>query len=349
MDKVCGDFLGADTIARVRALGVDLEALGAAPIRRVRLIRGDRVAEATLPFLAMSLSRRVLDAALLRQAAQAGAAVRTGCLVRQVTPGAGRWTVRLAGQPEITAATVFLATGKHDVRDLPRPGTADGAVGMKMYFALRPAAAPALEGNTELALFAGGYAGLQPVEAGQAVLCVAVQRRAFQRAGGGWPGLLALIAEAAPCWADVLGGATPLLSRPLAVAGIPYGMLAGSGPSDGAFRLGDQAAVIPSLTGDGMAIALHSGIRAAQVWMSGGDAMAYQQGLARDLGSQMRLARLLHHVCMTGRAQPAVVLGAAWFPGLLRRAARGTRIAGSGGGGFDERASGDGPVAGMGR
>jgi flavin-dependent dehydrogenase len=221
-DKVCGDFLSADTIQRLRELGVDPAALGGAPIVRVRLIHRDRTADARLPFAAMGLSRRVLDAALMQQAASAGAALRTGYAVQHLNRGPNEWTVRFARQPAISAGTVFLATGKHDVRDLARPGADRGAVGMKMYFAMRPAAARALEGSTELALFPGGYGGLQPVEGGQAVLCIAARRQAFQRAGGNWVGLLDLVKAAAPCWVDLLAGAKPLLSRPLAVAGIPY-------------------------------------------------------------------------------------------------------------------------------
>ena len=64
-DKVCGDFLGADAIERLGALGVDPTALGAAPIRRLRLAHRDQVIQVELPFPALGLSRRVLDEALL--------------------------------------------------------------------------------------------------------------------------------------------------------------------------------------------------------------------------------------------------------------------------------------------
>jgi flavin-dependent dehydrogenase len=217
------------------------------------------------------------------------------------------------------------------MRDQPRPGSADGAIGMKMYYDLIPQQAASLAGAIELILFPGGYAGLQCVEGGRAVLCIAVRRRRFQEAGGSWVGLLASIAAATPRLGDVLSGASPLLPRPLAVAGIPYGWLHASDTADaagtaGLFRLGDQAAVIPSLTGDGIAIALHSGTLAAQVWLDGADAPAYHRRLARTLGGQMRLARVLHGAGLCGPLQAATVRGAGLFPGLLRSAARGTRI-----------------------
>jgi flavin-dependent dehydrogenase len=324
-DKVCGDFLSADTMQRLRALGVDPAALGGAIIRRVRLIHHDRVAEAILPFPAMGLSRRVLDDALLRQAEQAGVRLHAGCTVRRIRAGNGLWTIQADGGRQWMAESVFLATGKHDLRDVPRPRTDGGAVGIKMYFRLRPDRARELRAATELTLFPGGYAGLQPVEDGRAVLCIAVRRAAFQDYGGGWDRLLAAIGGSSRRFAAMLADATPLLPRPLAVAGIPYGFQAAP-PPNGLFRLGDQAAVIPSLTGDGMAIATHSGRAAAEAWLVGATSAAYQRDLMQTLAPQMRLAGLLHGASMSGLTQAAATRATSWFPGLLRHAASHTRL-----------------------
>jgi flavin-dependent dehydrogenase len=327
-DKVCGDFLSAGTIQRAQALGVDPLTLGGAPIRLVRLIHGERAAEATLPFPAMGLSRRVFDAALLRQAELAGATLRLGQTVRRLTRDRTDWTVQIGNQTELTAGSVFQATGKHDLRDLPRPHTDRDAIGMKMYFALSPESSKRLDGAVELTLFPSGYAGMQHVENGQTVLCIAVQRRTFQALGGGWDTLIASIEQGSGRFAAMLAGARALLPRPLAVAGIPYGYRARSVPPDGLFRLGDQVAVIPSLTGDGMAIALHSGTAAAEAWLTSGDhgAVAYQQAIGRILAPRMRLAGLLHRACMSGPIQSAAVHAAALFPALLRQAATRTRL-----------------------
>ena len=191
----------------------------------MRLIHGERTAETALPFPAMGLSRRILDHALLSRAQDAGAVVRPGQTVRRIDRVREGWMVQVARTDPIAAAEVFLATGKHDLHARPRPGSAHGAIGMKMYYDLIPRQTASLAGAIELILFAGGYAGLQCVEGGRAVLCIAVQRRRFRKAGGSWLGLLASIAAATPHLGDVLAGASPLLPRPLAVAGIPYGLL----------------------------------------------------------------------------------------------------------------------------
>jgi menaquinone-9 beta-reductase len=321
IDKVCGDFLSQDTIKRAQLLGVDPTALGAAPIHRVRLTHGERAVDAALPFPALGLSRRMLDSALLRQAAKAGAILHTGQTVRRLTHDGNQWSIQT--DTILTAETVFLATGKHDLRDAPRAHTERDAVGMKMYFELAPEPARSLDGTIELTLFPGGYAGMQGVEAGQTVLCIAAERAAFLAYGGGWDALIAAIKRGSPRFARMLAGARPLLPRPLAVAGLPYGYQASPGSL---FRLGDQAAVIPSLTGDGIAIALHSGQQAAEAWIGALDAPTYQRALSCSLAPQMRLALLLHRAGMSRLTQTAAIPLARLFPSLLRHAASRTRV-----------------------
>jgi flavin-dependent dehydrogenase len=325
-DKVCGDFLSIDAIQQGHALGVDFAALGAAAIHRIRVVHRDRVVDTLLPFPALGLSRRTLDAALLRLAVNAGAVVHTGQTVRHLSPQADRWRVQ-TGSQVLDAATVFLATGKHDLRDAPRRRDDQGAIGMKMYLALAAEPAKALQGATELTLFRGGYAGMQCVENGRVVLCVAVKKPAFAACGADWSGLITTIGQSSRRFAAMMAGSRPLLPRPLAVAGIPYGYQARQmATRRGLFRLGDQAAVIPSLTGDGMAIALYSGQQAARAWLTDHDAAAYQRSLAQTLTPQMRLAGLLHGAGMNALTQTAAIPILRWFPGLLRHAASRTRL-----------------------
>jgi menaquinone-9 beta-reductase len=320
-DKVCGDFLSFDAIQRAQALGVDPTSMGGAPIHRVRVIAGDRVVESGLPFPAIGLSRRGIDAALMRQAEIAGAVIHTGQTVRHLARDAGTWTIQT--DTVRTAAAVFLATGKHDLRDSPRLHTCHDAIGMKTYLSLAQGPSATLADTTELTLFPGGYAGLQHVEDGQTVLCIAIRRTAFQRYGGTWATLLTAIGRCSPRFAAMLEGARSLLPRPLAVAGIPYGYAAEAGTL---FRLGDQAAVIPSLTGDGMAIALHSGRQAALALLGGVPAAEYQRRLRRSLAPQMRLAGLLQRIGTNSIAQGAAVPALLRLPGLLRWAAGQTRL-----------------------
>jgi len=251
-DKVCGDFLSAEAIDAVVSLGVDLPALAPASITHVRLVHGNRVAVTHLPFPALGLTRRALDEALLQQAVLSGATVQRGHAVRGIVRSNGSMRLDCGALGQIDADTVFLATGKHDLRGAPRAGSNAGLVGLKMYYALDPTQMVALRGHVELILFAGGYAGLQAVERDQAVLCVLVPAERLRGADGQWDGLLDSLMQECPHLALRLAGARALLERPLAVAGLPYGHVHAPDPCEfpGLYRLGDQAAVIASLTGD---------------------------------------------------------------------------------------------------
>jgi flavin-dependent dehydrogenase len=269
------------------------------PIERLRLVGGGRSAEARLPFRGASLSRHSLDERLLARAATLGATVRRGAAVRALVPEG----VALQDGEVLRATHVVLATGKHDLRGAMRPrGT---MLGLKMHLDGMP---PALARTVELRLFPGGYAGLEPVEGGRTNLCLAVEQDRFP----GWPALLSQLG---------LEGLRPLWPRPLAVAAIPYGFLhRGGGP---AYRVGDQLAVIPSFSGDGIAIALHSARRVAAAILAGASPEAAHAALATELAPLLRRAALLGRLL----ARPGAAVAAARLaPVLVGCAATATRL-----------------------
>lgn len=315
-DKICGEFLSGEAVAALAGLGVDARALGAVPITRVEINAGRRQAAAALPFPALSLSRRVLDAAMLERAAVAGVAVQCGVNVRGLADGAAQTT---AG--DIAASTLLLATGKHDVRGVPRPEGPD-EIGFKMYFR-DSALSRRLAGTVAVTFFDGGYAGLQPVEGGRLNLCLLVDG-AHYRALGSWPALLARLVQEPGLAA--LAEAEALLPRPLAISRVPYGHLARPA-NDDVWRLGDQAAVIPSFCGDGMAIALESGRLAAAMLAEGATAAQYQRALLGRTRRPVRLAMAALRLARHPIGRLAAMAGLSAVPGGLALLARLTRVA----------------------
>jgi flavin-dependent dehydrogenase len=330
-DKVCGDFLSAEAIADLGELGVDAAGLGAVAIQKVRLAGSFGVQEVRLPFRALSLTRRRLDEAMLRRAAEAGALVLRGHAVEALARRAEGWSVEVQGPSlryELTAPQAVLATGKHDLRGLARPaGVQSDLVAFKMYFRLAREQAEELRGAVELGLFRDGYAGLQPVEDGAANLCCVIRKRRLRALGGGWDSVLAAMLRDNALLRRRLAGAEPLLGRPLAVSAIPYGFVRREAPGEGLWAVGDQAAVIPSFTGDGISLALHSGRLAAGMLCGGESAMEYQRRLHAQVKRQVSLATVVSRGLVT-RPQRAVLESAAWmWPGALRAVAAGTRLA----------------------
>ena len=328
-DKVCGEFLSVEAVRYLTALGLDLHRLGAVPVERVRLSgRNGRMAEARLPFAAMSLTRRALDAALLDLAAKAGAEIRRGVRVEALAPRDGLWRARPGGGEPIESRAAFLATGKHELRGWQRPpGRQNGLLGFKLHWRLAPAQDAALARSVEIALFPGGYAGLEPVEGGRTNLCLLVDETRFAAIGADWDALLAAIRAEAPLLDVRLSGATPCTPRPLAIGRLPFGHVQRAA-ADAAqpWRLGDQAAVAPSFTGDGVAIALHSAHLAAATYLGGGAPAAFHRRLARDVAGPVRRAQWLARLMVRARAQSALAAGARAAPALLRLCAATTRL-----------------------
>jgi flavin-dependent dehydrogenase len=322
--KICGEFLSREALLYLTALGVDVASLGASHIGALRLVHGRHAIETALPFHAAGLSRLAMDAALLTRAEALGAEVRRGCVVR----GAGPEGLDVDGAV-LPAPTLLLATGKHDLRGTPRlPAHEPQAlIGFKAHFALAAAQRRALTGHVEVMLFADGYAGLQLIEGGMANLCLLIERRRFDAVGQDWAALLADLGRDCEHLARRLDGAAMLQDRPLSIFRVPYGYVhEGAEALPGVFRLGDQAAVIPSFCGDGMSIALHTAHLAARTVLRGGDAAEYHAAVRRDVARPVRLAAGLYRMGRTRAARAAILVACGVWPGLMRVVAARTRV-----------------------
>jgi flavin-dependent dehydrogenase len=316
-DVVCGGFLGWDALAALRRLGLDPQALGARPIARLRLVTARACFEAPLPHAAAGLSRRTLDTALQDAALAGGAELLRGRAIRAAEPETRR--LRLEDGEEMEGDALLIATGKHELRGAERGVTlAEAPLGLR---ASLPGAAD-LAGTIELHLFDGGYSGALLQEDGTINLCLSVSRARLKQAGGVEPLLAALARELPALGRRLEGGALTPWS---AVAGVPYGWRA-NGTSPGVYRVGDQAAVIASLAGDGVAIALESGIHAGEALLLGQQAPAFQKAFSSRARKPLRVAETLRYAAEHSgpRAMLMPVLGL--FPGLAPLAARLTRI-----------------------
>jgi flavin-dependent dehydrogenase len=316
-DVVCGGFLGWDALAALSRLGVDTNGLGAQPITQLRLITARARFEAPLPHAAAGLSRRTLDAALQDAAVAGGAEMLRGRAIRAAEPETRR--LRLEDGEEMEGDALLIATGKHELRGAERGvALAEAPLGLR---ASLPGARD-LEGMIELHLFDGGYSGALLQEDGSVNLCLSVSR-ARLKAAGGVERLLAELAQELPALgARLEGGALTPWS---AVAGVPYGWRV-RGTSPGVYRIGDQAAVIASLAGDGVAIALESGIAAAEAVLAGQAAPAFQSAFATRARRPLRVAEALRHAAEHSGPRAVLMPVLGLFPGLAPLAARLTRI-----------------------
>jgi menaquinone-9 beta-reductase len=321
-DALCGGFLSWQTLETLKRLG--LADPGGHVVTRLALYAGDRSATATLPHAAIGISRHRLDTRLQQLASDAGAGMERGMTARELGADGA---VRFADGQTIRPASLFLATGKHDLRGVARPRSdeADLTLGLRVRLAPDAALTRLSGGQIELHLFDRGYCGFVLQEDGGGNLCMAVRKARLAEAGGDPETLLRLLGDENPA----LGGRLAFArGGPVeAISAVPYGWRT-SETREGLFRLGDQAAVIPSLAGEGNGIALASGIMAATAWTRAGPggAPAFQQSLyaatRKPVGLAMALWRLSEQPVLAGMATRAVAL----LPFLAARLAGQTRI-----------------------
>jgi flavin-dependent dehydrogenase len=292
--QVCGEYVSAAAAAELTQLGLAPGSLGGCPLSHARIWGQGSAAAARMPVAGYGLSRARLDRSLLAQAARCGADVRSGVAVRLVEPARGNWIATLGDGNQIESAAVVLATGKHDLRGHCRPWRgARPFIGFKMHCRLHADQAAALGDAVELFLYDSGYAGLQPIETDAANLCF-ITTAACLRGGNAWTAALRHLRGVAPTLELRLRAACMLWPRPASVARIPYGYLcADHAVPDGLYRVGDQAAVIPSFTGEGIAIALRSARLAATAVLAGDGAERYADALRRDLQGPLRRSGLV--------------------------------------------------------
>jgi flavin-dependent dehydrogenase len=318
-DALCGGFLSWRSAERLSVAGVHPRDLGGQAVTTLALIAGAREATARLPAPGYGLSRRTLDSALRARALAEGATLAIE-RVRAVHAGVVEGESR-----EWPAETIFLATGKHDVRGEARPREArDPALGLRVRLPANEKLQAMLDKRIELHLFEGGYAGIVLQEDGTANVCLALRKSLLAAAGGTPRALLDRLAYEHPRFAERMAFAPSGLAID-SVGSVPYGWIARDTAS-GIYRLGDQAAVIPSLAGEGMAIAMASGQAAARAWLAGVGAPDYQRAFARRAARPVKTAELVWRTAETEFGAGLLTRLAAAAPALARVAMALTRI-----------------------
>jgi menaquinone-9 beta-reductase len=325
-DAICGGFVSWRTLVSLDRLGLDEGALAGHPITGLRLFAGKRAAQAPLPHRAIGISRHRLDSLLLARAQAEGAIVERGVTVREVTPDG---IVRLADQTNIATDSLFIGVGKHDVRGITRArsGTTESqTLGLRVMLDAHPKLKSLIGNRIELHMFDGGYCGILLNETGQANVCLAVRKSQLTRTGGDPRAYLNMLAIENPAFGERLAFMSAD-NKVDAIAAVPYGWTT-SITTPGRFLMGDQAAVIPSLAGEGNGIALASGMMAGEAWLRGGPnaALSYQSDFARRARLPVGIAKWLWHRGETPVTAAMGVMLLRAFPALGGHFAGITRI-----------------------
>src|SRR3546814_409653 len=163
--------------------------------------------ELPLPVPAIAVSRQRLDLLLLTEAERRGAVVRRGVPAQAFVKG----HIQLDSGELLTGDGLFLATGKHDLRGLPRPKDAvgkDPMLGLRLRMTPSDRLMQRLGSYIEMHLFKGGYLGVVLQENESANFCMAVRKSRLAAAKGSPAILFAQLADENPALGERLSALT---------------------------------------------------------------------------------------------------------------------------------------------
>ncbi|MGH9317517.1 MAG: NAD(P)/FAD-dependent oxidoreductase [Thermoanaerobaculia bacterium] len=276
--KVCGEFLSSGALACLEELGArgPVEELNPERIERgvISWPGGPRVCF-RVPAPALGLSRYRLDHLLASGARQAGAEVWFGARVLSVEGSEGRpfrvRLIRAQTEEEVQSPTVIGAWGRWDALDRR----------LERGFLLRRARffgwsrdyggdTEWLAGQVRLYIFPGGYCGLSRVEGNKVNLAGVVSEKVRSRLPAGWTGILEHVRSS---HRELDTDLSRLAPGPVGFIGTGPVFFTAKPPTErGMLITGDAAGVLDSYSGEGQAMALASGILAAQCverWLDG--------------------------------------------------------------------------------
>lgn len=245
--KVCGEFVSAESLGLLHRLIGDHRLFASAPVlSEARFHVAGRTLTINLPDSAASITRWEMDSALWNAAGSAGAALHANAEVHAISNGNGFRLETSNGM--ITARSLILAAGRNSrIRRFdPLPGPK--WVGLKAHYL---ESHPPL--RSDLYFFQGGYCGVQPVGEDKINVCAMVradvarsldevflQDPQLDSRSRGWT------IEGPP------SATAPLEFRP------PQPVVGNQ------LLAGDAAGFIDPFAGDGISMALHSGQMAAR-------------------------------------------------------------------------------------
>ena len=253
--KVCGEFISAEAIALLRSLfsashASELDA--SICISEVRLQAAGKTARMPLRRPAISLTRARLDLLLWKSACEHGVICKEKCRARAVANKGDEFRLS-TDEGEFGARAVVNCSGRWSELSVPSHKQADSDqkwIGLKGHF--YESASPS---TCDLYFFPSGYCGVLPLRNGPdgmvnaAAMVRADRARNFEELFSLQPQLQERARSWRPAFSPI--STSPLLFRQPQTS------------HDGVLLAGDAAGFIDPFTGDGISLAIHSGIQAA--------------------------------------------------------------------------------------
>ena len=325
--KVCGEFVSAESLSLLEGLLTeqDRRLIAQAPrIRQGRIFADGAEIRAPIHPPAASIARFDMDCALWEACIESGMDAREGTTVQAVN-GTGPFAVSTAGE-NLEAKAFINATGRWSnltSAAVRAAATGERWVGLKAHF--RESHPPA---SVDLYFFEGGYCGVQPVSqesngSGVVNACAMVKATAATTLGD--------VLRLHPAL-DARSRGWQAFSQPVSTS--PLVFREPEPVKDGILQVGDSATFVDPFIGDGISLALCSGVLAGEclaLFFAGACALEqaanhYTQQYRKRLAHVFRNSSVLRRGLSWPRVMRRPVLALlAKAPGLARRLVTMTR------------------------
>lgn len=273
-DKPCAEYLSPGTLGELHALGVlpAVEAAGGVPLRGTTVFgpRGSQLAglfalAGHRPFRdsGLSISRRILDDALVRAARVAGVQILEATAVEALLYDGGSVAgavLRGAGGREVCRTRLVIgADGLRSVVARSLGGRRHGGL-RRMALVAHLEGVSGLTQSAEMHVGNGEYVGLNPLGGGVTNVALVVPTAGMSEARGRAAAFLSERLRRFPGTADRLRQAGP--AHTVQVTG-PFAVRSRTLVANGAMLTGDAAEFFDPFTGEGICSALRGGRLAA--------------------------------------------------------------------------------------
>lgn len=310
--KVCGEFLSPGCTHLLDDLRVldTLNKAGAVRLDSAVITTQDGHQWITSMPGALGISRYALDAALKDRAESQGVRLHQQTTVTDIkgTLGEG-FTVSARSRTSIQDVKARVVIGAHGKssrvdRILKRSflTTTHGFIGLKNHFA-----GVEMPRRVELYTFPGGYCGMSEVENGWTNVCLLARQSVFRSTGAQIAAFIEWIQLQNPGLRVRLASAQPIHENWLTIAQVPF---ARKSPAEqDILMVGDASGMIAPVTGDGMEIALQTGMLASTCTAAFLDGVLTTDELVRHyshtwrqaFGFRLRMGHMLQAIMLRPR------------------------------------------------
>lgn len=297
--RICGEFFSPECLPILVNWGIEL----GATIEKGCFVIGDREILFSLPKPAGGISRYLFDMKLVEIARSKGAEVRTEAIVSSLKiTDAGPYEVCLSDGTTYYSHRLMIGTGR-----LPNLTEKKSPVyaGFKAHF----------EGihnpqTIEMHCFDGGYVGISPISSDVTNVAALVRLNRLE------PDFMENLQrkKGMKLFAERMQGSRMIFSQWMS-GQIPEFGIRHNPPWPNVYWIGDAAGSIPPICGDGLAIALTTGLMAAD-YLHSNDPAGYQKAWHKRYRSRFFWGKCLHSVMARSYLSRLAVPCCRWIPSL---------------------------------